>query len=48
MPSEKITLWVPRRTYFAPAETRLPAGLGGGAGYRPRVRKTYFDANLSP
>ena len=35
----------PRRSYFAPAEIRRSqTGRGGVAGYRPRVRKAYFDA----
>src|SRR5712672_591734 len=30
----------PRRSYFDP--------VGGVAGYRPRVRKVYYDSHLSP
>src|SRR3954453_12492308 len=42
----------PRRSWFAPAETH-PAevgrvGLGGGAGYCPRVRMVYCDGHLFP
>ena len=40
----------PPSNLFRPRQNplRWKAGLGGGAGYRPRVRKTYCDANLSP
>jgi len=45
---EKARPLRPRRSCFAPAETRLAAGLGGGAGYRPRVRMVYCDGDLFP
>jgi hypothetical protein len=49
---EKARPLRPRRSYFAPAETRsiegIDAGLGGGAGYRPRVRMVYCDGDLFP
>src|ERR1700754_3323411 len=45
---EKARPLRPRRSYFAPAEARLQAGFGGGAGYRPRVRMVYCDGDLFP
>ena len=46
---EKTRPLRPRRSYFAPAETRLgQMGFGGGAGYRPRVRMVYCDGRLFP
>ncbi|SCM72291.1 hypothetical protein KL86PLE_100538 [uncultured Pleomorphomonas sp.] len=42
----------PRRSYFAPAEGLAHKvarkALGGGAGYRPRVRMVYYAVRLSP
>ena len=45
----------PRRSYFAPAAAhrfvardKCRMGWGGGAGYRPRVRKAYYNVRLSP
>jgi hypothetical protein len=58
MPGKRTTftpssiLFRPRRS---PAALRLqvflllaPQGWGGGAGYRPRVRKAYYEVRLSP
>jgi hypothetical protein len=46
---EKTRPLRPRRSYFAPAKThRDRLGLGGGAGYRPRVRMVYCDGHLFP
>ena len=49
---EKTRPLRPRRSYFAPAEARILwarfAGLGGGAGYCPRVRMVYCGARLLP
>src|SRR2546430_10530463 len=48
---EKTRPLRPRRSWFAPTETH-PAetglGLGGGAGYCPRVRMVYCDGHLFP
>ena len=47
---EKTRPLRPRRSWFAPAEARPDdgAGLGGGAGYCPRVRMVYCDGHLFP
>jgi len=46
---EKTRPLRPRRSWFAPAETRTRGvGFGGGAGYCPRVRMVYCDGHLFP
>src|SRR5207249_6383382 len=46
---EKTRPLRPRRSWFAPAETHPErVGLGGGAGYCPRVRMVYYDGHLFP
>ena len=52
MPSER-TPFTPSSILFRPHQMPLPvtlpsAALGGGAGYRPRVRMVYYDSHLSP
>src|ERR1700730_18591225 len=46
----KARLLRPRRSYFDPVGggQLRPPKIGGVAGYRPRVRKVYYDARLSP
>ena len=56
---QKPYLYHARRSCFAPNNTKHQQvtiilrfkrkyGLGGGAGYRPRVRNVYFERRLSP
>ena len=41
-------LFRPRRSPLSDAIDAWETGWGGGAGYRPRVRKAYSDNHLSP
>src|SRR5271168_1437166 len=48
MPSERSPFESPVEPISPPPEPSKMKGSGGGAGYRPRVRKTYSDVHLSP
>src|ERR1700736_5501986 len=47
MPS-KSAPFTPSSILFRPRPNPAVPGLGGGAGYRPRVRRVYCDGHLSP
>src|SRR6266568_8733146 len=47
MPS-KSAPFTPSSILFRPRRNPAAPGLGGGAGYCPRVRRVYCDGHLSP
>src|SRR3989304_7390543 len=44
----KSAPFTPSSILFRPRRTPFSPGLGGAAGYCPRVRKAYYDGHLSP